>query len=85
MIQEHCRQTKRTGWLEIHCERLRREDGGEVARCVFTHVAVIDTARAVAQSDQTVLVADDRISDVGPSNTVKGPDGVKVGRSVRIG
>jgi hypothetical protein len=45
---------------------------------VFTHVTVIDTARAVAQSDQTVAVAGDRIIEIGPSKTVKVPNAAKV-------
>jgi imidazolonepropionase-like amidohydrolase len=45
---------------------------------VFTHVTVIDTARALAQADQTVLVAGDRITDVYKTGTVNVPADAQV-------
>jgi imidazolonepropionase-like amidohydrolase len=44
----------------------------------FTHVTVIDTARGVAHDDQTVLVAGERITEVGKAGTVNMPTGAHV-------
>ena len=44
----------------------------------FTHVTVIDAAHAVAQDDQTVLLAGDRIADVGKTGTVTIPADAQV-------
>ena len=44
----------------------------------FTHVTVFDAAHAVAQDDQTVLLAGDRIADVGKTGTVTIPAAAQV-------
>ena len=44
----------------------------------FTHVTVIDMTGAPPKSDMTVVVAGDRITDLGPSGQVRIPQGAQV-------
>src|SRR5436853_7529863 len=44
----------------------------------FTHVTVIDGTDAAPKLDQTVLIADNRISAIGPATETPPPQGVRV-------
>jgi imidazolonepropionase-like amidohydrolase len=44
----------------------------------ITHVTVIDATGAPPQRDMTVLIADQRITALGPTNSIKIPDGSQV-------
>ena len=44
----------------------------------ITHVTVIDATGAPSQADQTIIISDARIKDVGPSATTKLPKGARI-------
>ena len=44
----------------------------------FTHVTVIDATGAPAKSDQTVVITGDRITEIGPSASVRAPKDAQV-------
>ncbi|HEX9596004.1 MAG TPA: hypothetical protein VF982_03935, partial [Anaerolineales bacterium] len=45
---------------------------------VLTHVTVIDVAGGPPKPDMTVVITDDRISDIGEAKKVSVPPGAKV-------
>lgn len=45
---------------------------------VFTHVTVLDVAGGTALPDRTVVITGDRITEMGPSGSVRVPDGAQV-------
>ena len=45
---------------------------------VFTHVTVIDATGAPARAEMTVVISDDRITELGSAGTVRIPEGARV-------
>jgi imidazolonepropionase-like amidohydrolase len=45
---------------------------------VFTHVTVLDVAGGTALPDRTVVITGDRITELGPSQSVRAPEGAQV-------
>jgi tetratricopeptide (TPR) repeat protein len=56
----------------------RQKPANNQATLVFTHVTIIDTAGGPNQTDMTVLISRDRITDIKKTGKIRPPKGVQV-------